>query len=181
MATCKLHNDSHEYTRHICGHEYCSIVWHQCPRCATAPAVRQKLHAPMGTLEVTEQRCPTGSFWRDHHEGRCNCMHAKEKWSVQRSTIAGKAVVSLSARAHILMEAALEVCGYCKGTPGHDPNPVKTDEGWFHLFTIGNGSNRCTAGPIWSLIEQCCKAMGLQYIEQCPSCLADIRDCTCRL
>lgn len=55
-------------------------------------------------------------------------------------------------RRRALQEAAVEVCGYCNSGFGHDPNPVKQDGHWIHLFLIGNGSNPCAAGPIWSMV-----------------------------
>ncbi len=72
-------------------------------------------------------------------------------------------VSALSTRAHILMEAAESICGYCHGTVGHESHPVKRFDHWDHLFTVGNGSNPCAASPIWNLIEKCCIEMGSQY------------------
>ena len=92
-------------------------------------------------------------------------------------------VSGLQIRSRILMEAAEKMCRYCAGTKGHESVPVKRYDRWEHLFTVGNGSNPCAAGPIWAMIEQCCIQMGSQYTpwNECPSCLMDTRDCTCKL
>lgn len=59
-------------------------------------------------------------------------------------------------RKQALHEAAFKTCWYCRtgSKHGHDPKPVKSHEGWRHLFWIGNGSNPCSAGPIWRMIEE---------------------------
>jgi len=60
----------------------------------------------------------------------------------------------LDIRRMTLEEAAIEMCGYCQGCPGHAPCPVQMYDGtWNHLFTVGNGSNPCQSGPIWTMIQ----------------------------
>lgn len=51
-----------------------------------------------------------------------------------------------------LLEAACSICRYCSGSKGHKVFPSNFGERWHHMFTVGNGSNPCAAGPIWNLI-----------------------------
>jgi hypothetical protein len=55
-------------------------------------------------------------------------------------------------RRRALEEAAVEMCGYCRGSRGHDPVPVKAQGRWQHLFLKGNGANPCASGPLWEMV-----------------------------
>jgi hypothetical protein len=67
-------------------------------------------------------------------------------------------------RDEAIHQAAMEICWLCRTSPkhGHNPVPVKDDEGWWHSFWVGNGRNMCSAGPIWAMKER--------DANQCPDC-----------
>jgi hypothetical protein len=67
-----------------------------------------------------------------------------------------------------LEKAARAVCGYCAGEPHHEPIPLKDRDGWLHVMIGINGGNKCSAGPIWDLIEK---------LEMPPSLLTGFDDC----
>lgn len=67
---------------------------------------------------------------------------------------AQKKCAAQSSNTHItLLEAAQAICPYCKGSKGHEEIPQRTQYGWHHLFTIGNGSNPCAAPSLWDFID----------------------------
>jgi hypothetical protein len=70
-----------------------------------------------------------------------------------RGKYAGKIAVLIRRKA--LQDAAKAICGYCRGLEGHNPVPAFDEhDGYWHVFTHGNGWNRCSAGGIWALIKK---------------------------
>jgi hypothetical protein len=61
---------------------------------------------------------------------------------------------AIDIRRRALEEAAVEVCGYCRGVSGHNPVPVEFSGAYVHLFTHGNGSNPCASGRIWAMVAE---------------------------
>jgi hypothetical protein len=56
IHTCKFHNHNHSYTKHECGHEYCSLYWNACPRChGTEENNHVQRHSSMDTWRMYQQ------------------------------------------------------------------------------------------------------------------------------
>ena len=65
---------------------------------------------------------------------------------------AGKVAVLIRRRA--LIDAAKSICAYCRGLEGHKKEAILGTDGYYwHLLEHANGWNRCSAGPIWKMIN----------------------------
>jgi CheY-like chemotaxis protein len=140
-------------------HEAVELVCEQNPRLVLMPYEQMKaaglelarqIITPNGesSVSVTNKLYYQQKDGCEHDNLQCGkiCYMCVEQMVASQMTVA---------RQLALLEAAKSTCGYCAGTDGHESTPVRDCCGdWSHLFTQGNGANRCSANQIWKLIHR---------------------------